>query len=214
MATHQQETLGAASVVAESIAQKFLQKQQRLVDDSVGQQLPELKGKGNRSQFKFCQDILRSMDRTLQSMTDNELDSAKVSLSEGKKLIHKRMKLIRLADREDWATVNEYVSDDMASNSEDEKRIARARRAAAAKSDKRRKLSRSYRQRNRERPSPLLNNIPLASPRFLSSVRSTIEPKQCWACGRQGHFFSVYPFNDKYTNKNQAPVPAREFFKK
>jgi len=51
-------------------------------------------------------------------------------------LVKKRMKLVRLANREDWATVNEYISDDMASNSEDEKRINRARRAAAAKSDK------------------------------------------------------------------------------
>jgi len=76
------------------------------------------------------------MDRALQSITDNDIESAKVSLSEGKKLVKKRMKLVRLANREDWATVNEYISDDMASNSEDEKKINRARRAAAAKSDK------------------------------------------------------------------------------
>jgi len=113
------------------------------------------------------------MDRALQSITDNDIESAKVSLSEGKKLVKKRMKLVRLVDREDWATVNEYISDDMASYSEDEKRINRARRAAAAKSDKRKKLSRGYRQRNRERR--YLNNILLTSSRFLlSSVRNTI----------------------------------------
>ena len=40
-------------------------------------------------------------------------------LNNGKLLI-KRMKLIRLADRNTWATVQEYVSDDLASDTDDD----------------------------------------------------------------------------------------------
>lgn len=43
---------------------------------------------------------------------------------EGKQLIRKRQKLIRIADKsaDGWKVIDEYVSDELASGSEDEKR--------------------------------------------------------------------------------------------
>ena len=46
------------------------------------------------------------------------------------------MKLIRLADRITWATVQEYVSDDLASDTDDDKHIQKSIRAAAARKGK------------------------------------------------------------------------------
>ena len=63
---------------------------------------------------------------------------------EGKKLIRKRQKLIRIADKraDGWRVVDEYVSDELASGSEDEKRLKRAKDAANLK----RRLSTQARQ--------------------------------------------------------------------
>ena len=57
---------------------------------------------------------------------------------EAKQIIHKRQKLIKTAYREDsWLVVQEYESDDLASNSEGEKRLRKAKNA----DDKKRKDS-------------------------------------------------------------------------
>ena len=55
--------------------------------------------------------------------------------NEGKEKIRKRWKLVKLADRNknSWLVVQEYELDDLASNSEDEKKIKKARTAAEKK---------------------------------------------------------------------------------
>ena len=56
-------------------------------------------------------------------------------IKEGKELIRKRQKLIRIADKsvDGWKVVDEYVSDDLASGSEDDKRLRRARETVGRK---------------------------------------------------------------------------------
>ena len=55
--------------------------------------------------------------------------------SQGQELVSKCVKAIKLADKSEfvWATVNEYLSDELASDSDDEKRIHRAERRAERK---------------------------------------------------------------------------------
>ena len=67
------------------------------------------------------------------------MERAKERLSSGKNLIYKKLKHIKLADREDlgWQVVKFYESDDLASDSEDENHINRAKREATAASKKR-----------------------------------------------------------------------------
>ena len=50
-------------------------------------------------------------------------------------LICKRQKLIRIADKsaDGWKVVDEYISDELASDSEDEKRLKEAKKAASWK---------------------------------------------------------------------------------
>ena len=61
-------------------------------------------------------------------------------------MIRKRKKLIRIADKsaDGWRVVDEYVSDELASGSEDEKRLKRAKDAA----------NRKRRQATQARPGP------------------------------------------------------------
>ncbi len=61
--------------------------------------------------------------------------------------INYRNKLIKLADKSEtgWATVNEYIDNDLADNSDDDRKIRRAENAAKAE----RKRKREFHQRRR-----------------------------------------------------------------
>ena len=67
------------------------------------------------------------------------VEKARTLLQEGQKLIVMRQKKIKIADRSEnrWATVKEYEEDELADNSEDEKRLFRAEaRAGRSKRQK------------------------------------------------------------------------------
>ena len=56
------------------------------------------------------------------------LDAAKEALTKGEQLMAQRQKLIKVADRLElgWAVVAEYQADDLAENSDDERKLERA----------------------------------------------------------------------------------------
>lgn len=93
---------------------------------------------------------------------------------------------MKIADREDWNTVNKYLSDDLASDTDDEKRIAKAIKASNIEKDKRIKLRQRRKPYNvtseRSRPSSSYQNERYNKPSFSKPA------KVCWECGRQGHF--------------------------
>ena len=74
-------------------------------------------------------DISRENDR------DNKNPRITTLVDKAKASIHRRQKLIKIADRskDGWKVVEEYESDELASNSEDEKRIRKAKEAASRK---------------------------------------------------------------------------------
>ncbi|XP_057308177.1 uncharacterized protein LOC130646058 [Hydractinia symbiolongicarpus] len=187
---HQEQTLAAATSVAETIASRFLDSQQSKIDKALESQKKlasvNLKGKGNQHQFNFCQNVMDKFDKAADSLADKDIEKAQKLLSEGKTLVEKRIKLIKLADREDWVTVNEYLSDDLASDSEDEKLINRAIRSANAKSEKRRKLKqRTFPQRmNFDRSRPASQFQTYFGPRYSGTRESPrlSENIVCWGC--------------------------------
>ena len=89
--------------------------------DKVTLQMP-----GNRCQFNHGKEVLEKINAAIKSINSGDATKAKDIIEEGNKFIIKRLKLIRIADRENWATVPEYLSDDLALDSEDEKNINRA----------------------------------------------------------------------------------------
>ena len=77
-----------------------------------------------------------------------KLDRVKTHLEELDSDIKKGNKLIRLADKSatDWDLVNEYLSDELASGSEDEKRISRAEKRVLRKRSQRQEKAKSSKQ--------------------------------------------------------------------
>ena len=108
--------------------------------------------KGNENQFHFNQDVedaFAEVSAGLQKVnSDNLGERGKLGLQkamsaaeEGMSLIARRQKLLKLADRSEWgwAVVEEYVEDDLADDSGDEKRMEGAELAAGRKIARKRK---------------------------------------------------------------------------
>ena len=158
---------------------------------------PLLKSEGNKQQFEHEVKVLEKFEDALSSLEQRKYDRAKEALSEGRALVNFRLKLIRIADKSDcgWTTVNEYVADELAENSDDEKRLYRSEQRAQRKIRKTRQYSKrqspkgarsfQFQQPPTFRPSLLETN-----PRLPSS-NGPLGP--CFFCGRYGHLQSKCP---------------------
>ena len=82
---------------------------------------------------------MEKINEAISATEKGTIERCQEKLAEGKKIILKQQKLLRIADREEDG--REVIkSDDLTSDSEDEKQLFRARREAAAnKKEKRSK---------------------------------------------------------------------------
>ena len=96
--------------------------------------MTQMKFEGNQKQFELNAQIDSVFDR-IHLANDSKNMQVDDLVDEGKELIPKRQKLIRIADKsaDAWKVVDEYVSDELASSSEDEKRLKKAKEAASRK---------------------------------------------------------------------------------
>lgn len=192
----------------------------------------QFKQKGNRIQYEFNEDVLDKMesaetsigrvaDPSMKGPAKKELKKAQQALEEGKGLLIVRQKHIKMADRSDhgWATVAEYQEDELASDSEDEKKMERAERSAERKlaKSRKRKADSVNRARLKKRdyyssPREVLSTPPSSSVRGRAagpSGASRVGP--CYNCQEWGHLkkdcpkprvaepIRWYPFNSSVT---------------
>ena len=111
----------------------------------LDEEVVQLKFKGNQKQFELKAEldtILESIETESESIEPNLSQIKKLS-QEGRQRIRKRQKLIKIADKskDGWQVVAEYESDELASGSEDEKRLKKAREAASRKRRQKEQLS-------------------------------------------------------------------------
>ena len=86
--------------------------------------------------------MLDEFDEASDALKAKPYDKVKAALDSGTDVVSKRIKVIKMADKSDfgWSTVNEYrLSDELASDSDDEKRMYRAERRAERKTRERRR---------------------------------------------------------------------------
>ena len=116
----------------------------------VDKQASKLKSKGNQKQFEFNAELEDLFCRIFESDDKDNIESL---AKEGIDKIKRRQKLIKIADKEPrdgWKVVDEYLSDELASDSEDDKKLKKARKAVAEKR-KKDELSKSSRLAKRPR---------------------------------------------------------------
>ena len=100
----------------------------------------QFKFKGNRVQYEFNSDLLDNLNNARDALTAGSIVSASGDLDKAIAEVKKRNKHIRIADKSEdgWKVIEEYLSEELASDSEDEKRI-RGAQARAAKQRKKTK---------------------------------------------------------------------------
>ena len=117
--------------------------------------------------------MLDKFDEASDALKAKSYDKVKATLDSGTEVVSTRIKVIKMADKSDfgWSTVNEYLSDELASNSDDEKRMYRAERRAERKTKERRR-----RFRPADRKESASSTSTAFSPRSGSSYSASGQP--------------------------------------
>ena len=180
--------------IKEYLDSKFIELQREVPAESAPVKPIILKNKGNQNQLDHEEKLLFLVQGAEKALEKDEKDKAKEILNETKEEIRKRIKLIRLADKSEggWQTVSEYLSDELASDSEDEKRIRRADNAACAK---RKKKTNKEVTAKRARISHGSGNQffrAFDQPQSYRPRRFT-RSDLCYSCGKPGHWRRYCP---------------------
>jgi hypothetical protein len=114
---------------------KLGQKEKQMDSKALTEtKIAHMKFKGNQKQLEHNAQLDGVLDKIKSEITpDNE--TVVQLVDEGKEIIRKRQKLFQMADKsvDGWKVVDEYLSDELASDSADEKRLKRARDVASRK---------------------------------------------------------------------------------
>ena len=134
---------------------------------------------GRRNKASRPLNVLGKKEEAFSALDQHKYDKAKQALSEGIELVKFRLKLIRIADKSEcgWKTVDEYVADKLADNSDDEKRLYHSEQQAQRKICKTRpNSSRSTTSTNvaTNHSLVLLSLMQLTSPRLNNAYHPII----------------------------------------
>ena len=159
--------------------------------------------KSNEKQYQLNNDIMDTLEEVIKDTTSSR---QKKELNNIVTKLFDRNKLIKMADRSPagWATVEEYLSDELASDSEDEKRIRSAESRAIRKRSLGKKFQSFHPNRHYGRQATGNNNFrPQQSTAATQAGRQHFQNQYsnqqqqrkliCFACGQLGHWRSSCP---------------------
>ena len=157
--------------------------------------------KGNRIQFEFNTQLLDCLDLAISNLSEGSLLAVQEHLQKAKSDLEKRFKLIGFADKSPagWAAAEEYESDELAENSEDEKKLRAAERRALTKIKQKSSKPRVSRFSNAPKPrdfqaiqvlgsSASATSLPSAHSNFRQSFRPArqVQPSDvCFNCNQR-----------------------------
>ena len=223
----QEVMLSAAHEVAKRVANDFLEMQNKdqqrslkIIERKASFDKVKISGKGNENQFNHAKEVMADLDEAIDHLEEEDYAKVRESLEQGKKKLTRRIKLIRIADRNGWPTVEEYLSDDLASDSDDEKQLNKAIRTANLKQEKRKRERKSFNQKRFEAKSRFssqnnritnFERIPAQPQRqplntqYRSNYNNNSSNRQCWNCFAYGHFYQQCP---SLRDNNAKTVPT------
>lgn len=182
-----------------------------------------LRAEGNRIQFSFNEERLRSLELIERKLMIDDISEVLDIIKKEKEALRQRNKILRIADKHGWDTVKEYTDSDLADNSEDATKLRSAISRAAAK--KRRYNPYSYDNKDYQSAKPgIFDGL---TPRQLFRGNSGFQQYNqrfnrpntayfrgtyqvpgnnviCLYCQLPGHFARFCP----YTNQQQRGRPA------
>ena len=168
-------------------AKRFSEENSSTVEQAVKKARREsytCKRKGNQQQLDHAVQVLDKFDEASDALKAKSYDKVKAAFDSGTEVVSKGIKVIKMANKSDfgWSTVNEYLSDELASNSDDEKRMYRAERRAERKTKEKRRRFRPV-----DRKESLLLLLPLFLPvqdlpiqRVVSLIEGLLALRSVW----------------------------------
>ena len=199
----------------------------RRLRDAVDTKPHKFRKRGNEEQFNINSKVLEKItdaETALGCLLDKEnlqiderevteLHAAHAAVVESKDLLKKRQKLVKLADKSEsgWKVVDEYESNELAEDSEDEKKINKAENRASRKIKENRRFGTrgffgrrqgrwhpyqpqgytpSYGRFNHTATGGMARTETSTSGITQSGRGGPYRPGVCFACGRTGHWRS------------------------
>ena len=199
-----QDTIGGLTdSIAKAVDDRLEDFKRRFITPTTSQELrpskrlrldaKQIKKPGNQQQFDHGLKVLEQSESAFDALEQNRVDKAKAALEQGIQLVKHRIKLIRIADKSDfgWETVNQYEADELASDSEDDRKIYRSERLAEKRQrDKKNKKKSLFQPRPSSAPSSAAQPISTIIPN-RPILRAAIG--SCYACGKFGHLQTKCP---------------------
>ena len=164
----------------------------------------KFKKRGNEEQFKVNAQVEEKLLAAKRAIEKEDKGEALAAVEEGASIVKERQRLILLADSSDlgWAVVKEYAKNELAEDSEDEKRILRA----TARAEKKFKQQRG---KKGARFAPY-SVRPLSGAVGQSSSNGTRpKPGACFTRGASGHWSRECPRNGPVT-ASKAAAPGQD----
>ena len=164
-------TAGIAATLNQTFEEKLTLFKRQFVEESastvesapkkVKRDPHQFNKKSCEKQLRHQEEVLDKMEEATEALERSDTGIAKEKLNQGISLVTDRMKIIKIADRSEygWATVKECEADDLAEDSEDERRLYRSERRAEramlrARRSKRRNAYRSQQNQCRFQQQP------------------------------------------------------------
>ena len=145
---------------------KKLQNQQKITQKAlkgtVKMESKQFKFNENQIQYDFNLKLTNDIEEAIDLVKEGSISRSSKLLTAMKSEIIKRNKLIKMAHRSPagWSTVEEYLSDELVSNSDDEKRIKSAESKALAKKKAKGNQKSHYGSRYNPLARPMLSSSP------------------------------------------------------
>lgn len=156
----------------------------------------EWKKKGNKRQYEFNKSVEEQLDSIA---TANTLLEARTYAEKGLSILSERQKLIKIADKHGWDTVNNYVSDPLAKDEADDKKLRKAVKEAEKSREKTKREKEAKSRRSARSRLFTSNQSPFSSNRLgpLPSETSSrvvlpndgkkYSQPRCFKCSKIGH---------------------------
>ena len=138
----------------------------------------------NKNSFDYNKQVEAIWEKTERAVTEKKWEKARTLCVKGKALVKKRLKVLKYANKEGWDAALEYMSDDLADDEADRKRMQKAKKKAE-KSGKEKKEKQESRKRLltlSRKQSEGYKKYPDESTRY-----EWRESRTCWKCGSRGH---------------------------